>query len=81
MKKNNMDTNISPCLGAGFATASKREEDEDEEDLDVEDDGDDEYGAIQYSERDIVFDSQDEDASALREMVSGASPSTTPRTP
>ncbi|CDH58471.1 ring finger protein 220 [Lichtheimia corymbifera JMRC:FSU:9682] len=67
--------------GAGFATASKREEDEDEEDLDVEDDGDDEYGAIQYSERDIVFDPQDEDASALREMVSGASPSTTPRTP
>ncbi|KAI9321005.1 hypothetical protein BX666DRAFT_1262568 [Dichotomocladium elegans] len=60
--------------GAGFATASKREEDEDDEDLDVEDDDDAKYGAVQYTEGDVVFGAEeDEDAEALREMVAGSS--------
>ncbi|KAI8144931.1 hypothetical protein BJV82DRAFT_681359 [Fennellomyces sp. T-0311] len=58
--------------GAGFATTSKREEDEDvDEDLDVEDDDAAQYGANQYSERDIYAQDDTEDVSALREMVSG----------
>ncbi|KAI7892063.1 uncharacterized protein EV154DRAFT_203113 [Mucor mucedo] len=65
--------------GAGFATSSKRDEDEDEEDLDVEDDDAAQFGQSQYTERDIVVNMDDdtEDASALREMVSGG----TMRTP
>lgn len=65
--------------GAGFATSSKRDEDEDEEDLDVEDDDAAQFGQSQYTERDIVVNMDDdtEDASALREMVSGG----TVRTP
>ena len=65
--------------GAGFATSSKRVEDEDDEDLDVEDDDAAQFGQSQYNERDIVVNSDDEneDASALREMVSGG----TTRTP
>ncbi|KAL0092414.1 hypothetical protein J3Q64DRAFT_1214970 [Phycomyces blakesleeanus] len=57
--------------GAGFATTSK-EEDVDE-DLDVEDDDAAQFGESQYTERDIVVNSDDdnENASALREMVSG----------
>ncbi|KAI7902203.1 uncharacterized protein BX663DRAFT_512083 [Cokeromyces recurvatus] len=58
--------------GAGFATASKTEvEEEDDEDLDVEDDDVAQFGQSQYTERDIVVNTDDEDASALREMVSG----------
>ncbi|CAO3649947.1 unnamed protein product [Mucor hiemalis] len=59
--------------GAGFATSSKRDEDEDEEDLDVEDDDAAQFGQSQYTERDILVNMDDdtEDASALREMVSG----------
>ncbi|OBZ87562.1 hypothetical protein A0J61_04393 [Choanephora cucurbitarum] len=57
--------------GAGFATASKVEEDNDE-DLDVEDDDADEYGESQYTERDVVNNGDDEDTSALRQMVSGS---------
>lgn len=60
---------------AGFATSSKKrdEDNEDEEDLDVEDDGAAQFGESQYTERDIVVNMDDdtEDASALREMVSG----------
>lgn len=65
--------------GAGFATSSKRDEDEDEEDLDVEDDDAAQFGESQYTERDILVNMDDdtEDASALREMVSGG----TMRTP
>ncbi|KAI8989557.1 hypothetical protein BDB01DRAFT_842206 [Pilobolus umbonatus] len=62
--------------GAGFATTSKKEEEEgEEEDLDVEDDDAAQYGESQYTERDIVVDMDDEneDESALREMVSGGS--------
>lgn len=59
--------------GAGFATARKHEEDEDvDEDLDVEDVDEVQYGESQYTERDIVVDTQDEDATELRAMVSGA---------
>ncbi|KAF7723318.1 hypothetical protein EC973_002115 [Apophysomyces ossiformis] len=59
--------------GAGFATANK-EEDVDE-DLDVEDDGAGQYGQSQYAECDIVVsDDENEDVSALREMVSGGIP-------
>ncbi|CAO3700004.1 unnamed protein product [Rhizopus stolonifer] len=60
--------------GAGFATASKREaEDDEDEDLDVEDDDAEQYGETQYTERDILVnaDEDNEDAFALREMVSG----------
>jgi hypothetical protein len=60
--------------GAGFATTSKAEVDEEnEEDLDVEDDDAAQFGQSQYTERDIVvnIDDDTEDASALREMVSG----------
>ncbi|KAI8337311.1 hypothetical protein BD560DRAFT_413265 [Blakeslea trispora] len=57
--------------GAGFATASKVEEDNDE-DLDVEDDDAEEYGENQYTEGDIVNNGDDEDTSALRQMVSGS---------
>ncbi|KAI8882084.1 hypothetical protein K501DRAFT_252054 [Backusella circina FSU 941] len=58
--------------GAGFATTNKEEAEEDE-DLDVEEDDDDQFGTIQYSERDIVVSTEDEEAYALREMVSGGS--------
>ncbi|KAG0164403.1 hypothetical protein DFQ28_010530 [Apophysomyces sp. BC1034] len=55
--------------GAGFATASKEEDVE--EDLDVEDDDAEQYGQSQYAECDIVVsDDENEDVSALREMVS-----------
>ncbi|KAI8968385.1 hypothetical protein BDF20DRAFT_896061 [Mycotypha africana] len=57
--------------GAGFATASKVEVDDDDEDLDVEDDDAAQYGESQYTERDILVNENDEDANALREMVSG----------
>lgn len=61
-------------LGAGFATASKREEEEDvDEDLDVEDDDAAQYGESQYTERDIVVHTEDETVFELREMVSGGS--------
>lgn len=62
--------------GAGFATASKVEVvDEDDEDLDVEDDDAAQFGESQYTERDIVvnMDDNNENDSALREMVSGGS--------
>ncbi|CAO3641535.1 unnamed protein product [Mucor fragilis] len=61
--------------GAGFATASKVEVDEDDEDLDVEDDDAAQFGETQYTERDIVvnMDDNNENDSALREMVSGGS--------
>ncbi|KAI8091245.1 uncharacterized protein B0P05DRAFT_258228 [Gilbertella persicaria] len=59
--------------GAGFATASKVETEEDDEDLDVEED-DAQFGHSQYTERDIVVSVEDEDASALHEMVSGGAP-------
>lgn len=61
--------------GAGFATASKVEVDEDDEDLDVEDDDAAQFGETQYTERDIVvnMDENNENDSALREMVSGGS--------
>ncbi|KAI7862653.1 hypothetical protein BDF14DRAFT_1518407 [Spinellus fusiger] len=57
--------------GAGFATTSKEEDVE--EDLDVEDDDAAQFGQSQYTERDIVVNDEDdnEDAFALREMVSG----------
>lgn len=67
--------------GAGFATASKREvEDEDDEDLDVEDDDAAQYGEHQYTERDILVNMEDdnEDAHALREMVSGGASHNSP---
>jgi hypothetical protein len=67
--------------GAGFATTSKAEVDEeDEEDLDVEDDDAAQFGQSQYTERDIVVNMDDdtEDASALREMVSGGASTRTP---
>ncbi|KAG1168804.1 hypothetical protein G6F70_008893 [Rhizopus microsporus] len=67
--------------GAGFATASKREvEDEDDEDLDVEDDDAAQYGEHQYTERDILVNMEDdnEDAHALREMVSGGTSHNSP---
>ncbi|KAI9283359.1 hypothetical protein BY458DRAFT_530983 [Sporodiniella umbellata] len=60
--------------GAGFATTSKKEaEDDEDEDLDVEDDDAEQYGETQYTERDILVneDEDNEDAFALREMVSG----------
>lgn len=62
--------------GAGFATASKIEvDDDDDEDLDVEDDDAAQFGVTQYTERDIVvnMDENNENDSALREMVSGGS--------
>ncbi|CAO0802995.1 unnamed protein product [Mucor circinelloides] len=61
--------------GAGFATASKVEVDDDDEDLDVEDDDAAQFGETQYTERDIVvnMDENNENDSALREMVSGGS--------
>ncbi|KAG0745845.1 hypothetical protein G6F57_007022 [Rhizopus arrhizus] len=67
--------------GAGFATASKREaEDEEDEDLDVEDDDAEQYGESQYTERDILVnaDEDNEDAYALREMVSGGTTRNSP---
>jgi hypothetical protein len=62
-------------LGAGFATTSKNKEEDEDEDLDVEEDDDDQFGTVQYSERDIVVNTEDdnEEAYALREMVSGGS--------
>ncbi|KAI8636761.1 hypothetical protein BD408DRAFT_425614 [Parasitella parasitica] len=62
--------------GAGFATTSKIEvDDDDDQDLDVEDDDAAQFGATQYTERDIVvnMDENNENDSALREMVSGGS--------
>lgn len=43
--------------------------------MDVEEDDDDQFGTVQYSERDIVVNTEDdnEEAYALREMVSGGS--------
>lgn len=67
--------------GAGFATASKREaEDDEDEDLDVEDDDAEQYGETQYTERDILVnaDEDNEDAFALREMVSGGTTRSSP---
>lgn len=67
--------------GAGFATTSKAEVEEDEEeDLDVEDDDAAQFGQSQYTERDIVVNMDDdtEDASALREMVSGGASTRSP---
>ncbi|KAI9481274.1 MAG: hypothetical protein EXX96DRAFT_566095 [Benjaminiella poitrasii] len=63
--------------GAGFATTSKVEAEDDDEDLDVEDDDVAQFGQSQYTERDIVVnaDDENEDASALREMVSGGTTS------
>lgn len=58
--------------GAGFATARKHEDEDVDEDLDVEDVDEVQYGESQYTERDIVVDTQDEDATELRAMVSGA---------
>ncbi|CEP09025.1 hypothetical protein [Parasitella parasitica] len=62
--------------GAGFTTASKIEvDDQDDLDLDVEDDDAAQFGETQYTERDIVvtMDENNENESALREMVSGGS--------
>ncbi|KAG0201541.1 hypothetical protein BGX33_010255 [Mortierella sp. NVP41] len=53
------------ALGSGSRTVQEDIDD----DLNVEDDEDDEYGGAQFTERDVVLNTEDPDADELREIV------------